>query len=77
MEKWGYDKEWTWDDDTALVAAAREGHAHVVAELLVRGANLHHRSCPEDDLHECFTQGGIPMIPKSFSLIPEADLKYF
>ena len=52
VEKWGYDKEWTWNDDTALVAAAREGHAHVVAELLVRGANVHHRSCPEDDVHE-------------------------
>ena len=34
------------------MAAAREGHAHVVAELLVRGANVHHRSCPEDDVHE-------------------------
>ena len=51
-EKWGYDKEWTWDDDTALVAAAREGHLEVVAELVARGANINHKSCPTDDVHQ-------------------------
>merc|ERR1711924_295466 len=44
--------EWTWDDDTALVAASREGHHLVVLELLSRGADPNAKSCPEDDVHE-------------------------
>lgn len=55
-EKHGYDKEWTWDDDTALIAAARNGHVEVVQHLLVRGADPLCKSCPEDDVHETALQ---------------------
>eukprot|EP00392_Amoebophrya_sp_AT5.2_P009429 g9457.t1 len=55
-EKWGYDKEWDWDDDTPLIAAAREGHVDVVCELLIRGADTTCKSCPSDDVHETAEQ---------------------
>ena len=34
------------------MAAAREGHLEVVAELVARGANINHKSCPTDDVHQ-------------------------
>lgn len=55
-EKWGYDKSWTWDDDTALIAAPREGHHSVVLELLSAGADPTLTSCPEHDVHETVVQ---------------------
>ena len=33
-ERDGYDKTWTWQDDTPLIAAARSGHAAAVKLLL-------------------------------------------
>lgn len=38
-------KEWTWKGDTALMAAAREGHVGMVKFLLERGANRNHKCC--------------------------------
>ena len=38
------DKEWYWDGDTALVAAAKKGHVSVVLYLLEKGANRKHHS---------------------------------
>eukprot|EP00392_Amoebophrya_sp_AT5.2_P001011 g1013.t1 len=55
-EKYGYDKSWTWNDDSPLVAAAREGHHLVVLEVLLAGANVAHNSCPSDDVHETAKQ---------------------
>lgn len=47
-----YDKTWEWDDDTALHAASRKGHANVVRYLLQNGADPRLKSCPIDDVHE-------------------------
>lgn len=52
QEKHGYDKEWNWDDDTPLIAAARNGHVPVVHELIIQNADLMRKSCPADDVHE-------------------------
>lgn len=38
-------KEWTWKGDTALMAAAREGHVEVIKFLLEKGANRKHKCC--------------------------------
>eukprot|EP00933_Yihiella_yeosuensis_P044433 TRINITY_DN3955_c0_g1_i1.p1 TRINITY_DN3955_c0_g1~~TRINITY_DN3955_c0_g1_i1.p1 ORF type:complete len:429 (-),score=40.99 TRINITY_DN3955_c0_g1_i1:566-1852(-) len=51
-EKFGYDKEWSWDDDTALITAAREGHHEIAYHLLLHGASPTVKSCPQDDVHE-------------------------
>jgi len=47
-----YEKSWEWDSDTALIAAAREGHVEVVLELLCRGADVSKKSCPLESVHE-------------------------
>eukprot|EP01025_Chloroclados_australasicus_P023546 TRINITY_DN23842_c0_g1_i5.p1 TRINITY_DN23842_c0_g1~~TRINITY_DN23842_c0_g1_i5.p1 ORF type:complete len:402 (+),score=51.04 TRINITY_DN23842_c0_g1_i5:55-1260(+) len=52
QEKWGYDKSWDWDGDSALLAAAREGHEEIVRYLLGKGANRTHRCCVVDDVYE-------------------------
>lgn len=36
-EKHGYDKEWTWNRETHLISATKQGHVEVVKELLVTG----------------------------------------
>ena len=43
--KQGHDKVWTWDDDTALISAARAGMPGMVKLLLARGANPRLESC--------------------------------
>eukprot|EP01023_Acetabularia_acetabulum_P010721 TRINITY_DN14886_c0_g3_i2.p2 TRINITY_DN14886_c0_g3~~TRINITY_DN14886_c0_g3_i2.p2 ORF type:complete len:348 (-),score=69.80 TRINITY_DN14886_c0_g3_i2:715-1758(-) len=45
-------KSWDWDGDNALMAAAREGHLHVVEYLLQNGAKRGHRCCVSDDEYE-------------------------
>jgi hypothetical protein len=40
-----YEKSWNWNGDSALVAAAREGHLDVVTFLLKHGASKNHKSC--------------------------------
>jgi len=52
QEKCGYDKSWTWFGDTALIAAARNGHFNVVKFLLLEGADPTLVSCPTDDQYE-------------------------
>ena len=50
QEKWGYDKSWEWYGDTALIAAARRGHAEVVRYLLDKAlADPTLVSCVNDD----------------------------
>ena len=50
-ERYGYDKEWSWWDDTALITAARSGHTMAVNLLLERKADPLLESCPVDDMH--------------------------
>ncbi len=50
-ERNGYDKEWTWRDDTPLIAAARSGHLAAVKLLLERKADPFLEACPLDDVH--------------------------
>eukprot|EP00392_Amoebophrya_sp_AT5.2_P019396 g20213.t1 len=50
--KYGYSKSWTWNDDTALIAAARKGEYLIVLELLLAGASVSKNACPSDDVHE-------------------------
>ena len=50
-ERNGYDKEWTWRDDTPLIAAARSGHSAAVKLLLERKADPFLEACPLDDVH--------------------------
>ncbi len=50
-----YEKSWEWDSDTALIAACRAGHVEVVLELLIRGADVSKKSCPEENVHETAT----------------------
>ena len=53
QEKWGYDKSWEWYGDTALIAAARRGHAEVVRYLLDKAlADPTLESCVTDDHFE-------------------------
>ena len=48
----GYTKEWTWDKNTPLIAAARHGHEEIVNFLLSKGANVLASSCLTDDVHD-------------------------
>ena len=49
-ESCGYDKVWQWDDDTALITAARHGHLAVVEVLLENCADASIESrAGEDD----------------------------
>ena len=50
-ERDGYDKEWPWRDDTALITAARSGHTMAVKLLLERKADPLLESCPVNNLH--------------------------
>ena len=50
-ERNGYDKEWTWWDDTPLIAAARSGHAAAVKLLLESKADPMLEACPLDDVN--------------------------
>ena len=50
-ERNGYDKVWVWQDDTALIAAARSGHAAAVKVLLESKADPLLEACPLDDVH--------------------------
>lgn len=52
-DSWGHPgKEWTWNDDTPLIAAARVGRAEVVRALLLAGAKLTDKSsCEHEDQH--------------------------
>ena len=52
QEKHGYDKQWTWNTDTALIAACRMGHLDIVNFLLSKGANVFASSCLSEDVHE-------------------------
>ena len=50
-ERNGYDKVWVWQDDTALIAAARSGHTAAVKLLLERKADPLLEACPLDDVN--------------------------
>merc|ERR1712002_621418 len=52
----GYDKEWEWFGDTALIAASRNGHFNIVKALLLAGADPTLSSCPTDDVYETAEQ---------------------
>ena len=52
QEKYGYDKQWDWFGDTALIAASRNCHLDVVKYLLLQGADPNLESCPYDDQYE-------------------------
>jgi ankyrin repeat protein len=52
QEKHGYSKQWTWNKDTALIAACRQGHLDVVNFLLSKGADVLASSSLSDDVHE-------------------------
>lgn len=53
QEKWGYDKEWDWYDDTPLIAAVRNNQAEIVKFLLDTGyCDPCWESCPTDDVYE-------------------------
>lgn len=52
-DKWGYDKSWDWNDDTALIAATRCGHASTVRLLLETGeCDPTLECCPNNDTYE-------------------------
>ena len=48
----GYTKEWTWNGDTALMAAAKKGNLAAVQTLLRLGAKNEHKCCYSDDLYD-------------------------
>jgi hypothetical protein len=52
--KWfgGYEKSWTWNKDSALCGAVRNGHTSCVAALLEHGADKAFRVCLREDVHE-------------------------
>ena len=50
-ERNGCDKVWVWQDDTALIAAARSGHTAAVKLLLERKVDPLLEACPLDDVH--------------------------
>lgn len=83
QEKCGYDKSWTWFGDTALIAAARNGHFNVVKFLLLEGADPTLVSCPTDDQYENAMQAaeqskrrGLSSATKTQNLLNEA-MKYW
>ena len=45
-------KSWEWHKDTALIAAARGAHLHVVKYLLERHADPTLESCESDDVYD-------------------------
>ena len=45
-------KDYNWRGDSALMAAAREGHKTVCAVLLAFGANKHHKCCYDEDKYD-------------------------
>ena len=48
----GYTKEWTWNGDTALMAAAKRGNLAAVKTLLQLGAKNEHQCCYADDEYD-------------------------
>merc|ERR1711962_1037386 len=52
MMKWGHKKTWDWHDDTALIAATRQGYYHVVKYLLLMKADPTLESCHYRDIFE-------------------------
>jgi len=52
QKKWGYDNDWTWFGDTALIAAARLGNLEMVRLLLLAKADPFLESCPSGDKYE-------------------------
>ena len=48
----GYTKEWTWNGDAALMAAAKKGNLEAVKTLLRLGAKNKHSSCYMEDQYD-------------------------
>jgi len=48
----GYTKQWVWKGDSALMAAAKENHKHVVTYLLLNGATDKHQCCYTYDRYD-------------------------
>ena len=61
-ESCGYDKVWQWDDDTALITAARNGHVAVVEVLLENCADaaIESRAGEDDPWMKVQIEKGIP-----------------
>ena len=51
-EHWAGYKTYQWRGDSALMAAAREGHGNVCRVLLEHGASREHRCCYDDDMYD-------------------------
>ena len=48
----GYTKEWQWNGDSALMAAAKKGNLAALKTLLRLGATNSHKCCYADDLYD-------------------------
>ena len=47
----GFEKSWSWNNDTALTMACSQGNTRLAHYLVNRGANPQHRVCNTDDVH--------------------------
>eukprot|EP01083_Nonionella_stella_P030859 84564_1 len=49
--KWGYNKDWEWFGDSALIVATKHQSVDIVKELLLNQADPMLKSCPSDDVY--------------------------
>ena len=76
-ESCGYDKVYQWDDDTALITAARNGHLAVVEVLLdnCADASIESRAGEDDPWMKVQIEKGIPDAYRHQTAAPAARME--